>query len=657
MAFGSAVKHAVAREHLTAQARAVFVSMVDNRAKHLAALMVMGGLCAVAGVPTASILVHFAIIGLCEVAADAAGRALVRASRIWLVAMIWLTAMIATPVYMHLGVLLTEQGNLALVIIGLIANVGILSQVAMAFTSQPIFNMAQTLPAIGLVFYQVHQIAGRDWPDTSDRSWLGLYLVMGFFVLNLLENLAHARRTTRQLITAQKQADARSRELETLAQRDTLTGLLSRCAFDRALVKRLAPGKAFRPCAVLIADLNGFKPINDSYSHEAGDALLRTLGQRLIETTPPGTLVARLGGDEFVIVCDIEDVPKDPTEVGQSIMDTIARPVEWQGKLLSVTASVGVAVATRAGMQGPTLCARADQAMYHAKTNRLDTPVLYTTGQFRHRPTLQERSELHDAILRNEIRPFYQPKVDLRTGRIIGFEALARWTHPDGRIGPPSEFMPLIEELGLQGEFLSHFSRHVVSDVLCWLGEGLDPGQVSVNLPEVALATISVQRDLIELFEHAGDARAHLTLEITEDVFIARAGGLIREAIARLRATGLLVSLDDFGTGFASFKHLRDLEFDELKIDTSFTADLGEDPAAEVLIAGLMSIAQGLRVQVIAEGVETEEQRAHLLRLGCSLGQGYLWDAALPPHEAVARLRTQPYLYAYSDAVSFSSAG
>ncbi len=239
------------------------------------------------------------------------------------------------------------------------------------------------------------------------------------------------------------------------------------------------------------------------------------------------------------------------------------------------------------------------------------------------------------------LRPFYQPKVDLISQRTVGFEALARWQHPTRGLVSPAEFLPMIEELGLHGDFLTHMATIVLDDVENMIAEGLDPGQVSLNVPEMALATHSGQKDLENLLAAHPSASAHLTLEITEDVFIARSAEIIRESIAHFRSNGLRISLDDFGTGFASFQHLRELEFDELKVDVSFVADLGLEPQVEVLISGFLAMAEGLGVNVIAEGVETEEQHAHQLRLGCKTAQGYLFGKAMPTSETRIRLLTE----------------
>ena len=292
------------------------------------------------------------------------------------------------------------------------------------------------------------------------------------------------------------------------------------------------------------------------------------------------------------------------------------------------------------------LTSRADQAMYRSKISEAREPVLYAPGDFAPRLSLVDRAVYAAAIKNDEITPHYQPRVCLRTGRTCGFEALARWRRPNGEMVMPSEFLPALNELGLQGEFTYHLSRRVLEDVSRLLAEGIDPGQVSINIPEATLATHSGRQDLEWLLTENAAALDHITFEITEDVFIARSAAMIQQSIRRFSEMGVKISLDDFGTGYASFQHLRQLKFDELKIDTSFVAGLGKEPVAEVIVQGFLSIASGLGVGSVAEGIETEEQRRDLLRMGCKFGQGFLFGRAEPFGPARERLlkeRAAPY--------------
>jgi len=345
-----------------------------------------------------------------------------------------------------------------------------------------------------------------------------------------------------------------------------------------------------------------------------------------------------MGGDEFAIA--VRSVPSDRAalRLARYLARDIERPIQFEQKELRVGASIGISLASFVGDSIEVLCSSADQAMYRAKTTPGERAILHRPETFGRRATLEDRHILAEALRSKEIRPFYQPKVRLSDGATIGFEALARWVHPVDGLRSPGEFIPAINELGLQGDFLNHMAMQVLHDIEAMLAEGLDPGQVSINVPEVALATLSGRQDLEDLLDKHTEARRCITLEITEDVFIARASEMIRESITRFRRAGQRVSLDDFGTGFASFQHLRQLEFDELKIDTSFVAGLGEDKRNEVLIRGFLSMAQGLDVSVVAEGVETEFQAEMLASMGCFNAQGYLFGKAVPFAETRLRL-------------------
>ncbi|MGJ8621478.1 MAG: EAL domain-containing protein [Yoonia sp.] len=273
--------------------------------------------------------------------------------------------------------------------------------------------------------------------------------------------------------------------------------------------------------------------------------------------------------------------------------------------------------------------------MYLAKTQGLGTPVIFDPQTFAPRLTLLDQNRLKAAIADGEIQPFYQPKVRISDGAHAGFEALARWCHPERGILMPADFLPDVKELGLLPDLTYAILSKCLEDIAEWRRMGRECGHVSVNIPELVLATQSGAEELEKLLSRDRCDGQHITLEITEDVFIARSGQIIQDTINRLSAAGVQISLDDFGTGFASFQHLRQLSFDEMKIDTSFVAGLGADTVADVIVEGFISIANGLGVQIVAEGVETEEQLRHLSRLGCHYAQGFYFGHAGPPEAAL----------------------
>lgn len=450
----------------------------------------------------------------------------------------------------------------------------------------------------------------------------------------------------RKLYHAQEQTNQHLSRLEESRRTDTLTGLLNRPAFDRALSVLLDDcAQSDAKVAVFMVDLDGFKPVNDTYSHDAGDEVLTQTAQRLSDLVKMSGIVARVGGDEFIIAMTDVKNPADAICFAEQISTEIAQPIRWNNIVLKTTASIGIAITGATDDDPPpsvaALCSAADQAMFAAKTSPSRAPKLYKKSEFVPRMTRTEKQDLIDSVHERRIKPYYQPKVCLSTGEIIGFEALARWEHKDGSLRTPALFLDQIADIGLQGDFMEQMAHQILEDVERMCDAGLDPGQVSLNVPEVALATYTGRQALHHILADHASLAKHLTFEITEDVFIARAADTIQSSIASFRGLGVRISLDDFGTGFASFHHLRALDFDELKIDQSFIAGLGHDPSAEVLVNGFLNIASGLGVSVVAEGVETEDQRRDLINMGCICAQGYLFGGAQPFDEAIKRLSAQ----------------
>jgi diguanylate cyclase (GGDEF)-like protein len=327
--------------------------------------------------------------------------------------------------------------------------------------------------------------------------------------------------------------------------------------------------------AVYLVDLDSFKPINDTYSQDAGDEVLIQTAQRLRKIVGTTGIVGRLGGDEFI--CAVEGINWEGNAIlfAEQLATVIKQPIKWSERTLKTRASIDVA------MTGPgqsttvvKLCLGADQAMFAAKSAPSGRPVLYQAHLFAPRMTPEDKQALSD--------------------------------------------------------FMMSMAEQVIEDVNTMLDRDLDPGQVSLNVSKVALATLTGRQELLALIEANPKAAVHLTFEITEDVFIARAADTIQASIAAFRLLGVRISLDDFGTGFASFHHLRQLDFDELKIDTTFIDGLGHDATAEVLLRGFSNIASGLGVSVVAEGVETANQSCDLINMGCLTAQGYLFSAAVP---------------------------
>ena len=427
-------------------------------------------------------------------------------------------------------------------------------------------------------------------------------------------------------------------KLTHLAHTDTLTGLGNRSSFNEALNGLFASlertGAGF---SMLLVDLDYFKATNDSFGHPAGDAVLSHVATALQKTFRAGDVVARLGGDEFAALLPGISDAATLEGIAARAVAAIAAECHFEGRLLPVSASVGGAVVPGHAADEATLMRIADVALYAAKAKR-NTAVIFDEASLAQRlEQNQLAAALGFAADRDEFLVYYQQKVDLQTGRHLGFEALVRWRHPQLGILPPGRFLPLME-----GHLIQSMTRCIVNtvarDLRAWKAAGLSAGSVAINLPEALL----VSHDGYDLIAAAVKANRldwrNFAIEVTEDVFLNRGANQIAETISRFREHGVSVSLDDFGTGFASLVHLRDFPFDELKIDRSFVAEIGKDVRSEQIIRAIIDLARNLGKRCVAEGIEEEAQRGFLVNAGCETGQGYLFAKPEPAATATERL-------------------
>ncbi|ARM92569.1 GGDEF/EAL domain-containing protein (plasmid) [Rhizobium sp. CIAT894] len=427
-------------------------------------------------------------------------------------------------------------------------------------------------------------------------------------------------------------------KLTHLAHTDTLTGLGNRSSFNEALNGLFASlertGAGF---SMLLVDLDHFKATNDSFGHPAGDAVLSHVASALQKTFRAGDIVARLGGDEFAALLPGISDAATLEGIAERAVAAIATECHFEGRLLPVSASLGGALVPGHASDEAALMRTADLALYAAKARR-NTAVIFDEASFAQR---LEQNRLAAALAvaadRDEFVVYYQQKVNLQTGEHLGFEALVRWRHPQLGILPPGRFLPLME-----GHLIQSMTRCIVNtvarDLKTWKTAGFRAGSVAINLPEALL----VGDDGYTLIAAAVEANdldwLDFAIEVTEDVFLNRGANQIAETISRFRGRGVSVSLDDFGTGFASLVHLRDFPFDELKIDRSFVAEIGKDVRSEQIIRAIIDLARNLGKRCVAEGIEEESQRHFLLNAGCEIGQGYLYAKPEPASVAVERL-------------------
>ena len=400
------------------------------------------------------------------------------------------------------------------------------------------------------------------------------------------------------------------------AMHDPLTGLPNRTHIRQSLAGAMQAG----PVAVLFADLDRFKDVNDSLGHDVGDRLLRRVGQELTRRLPKGTLVARLAGDEFAVL--VPGADEAEASVLAERFHAIVREVpDVSGMRLGVAVSVGIALAPGHGNDPHEVFKRAEIAMYEAKQRRNATAVYRPGTDEAAVDRLHLARDLRDAIAARTLDVHYQPKLDLRTGEVTGVEALARWTHPDRGPIPPGVFIPLAETGGLIGELGSAVLELAVAQVARWRADGLDL-EVAVNLSVRRLLEEGVVEEVAGVLTRHGVPGSALELEITESVFLddpERAQAVLRD----LAGLGVSLAVDDYGTGYSSLAYLRDLPVSTLKLDRSFVAGLTGNSADEAIIESTLVLARSLGLEVVAEGVEDDLTLRAVTRLGCHQAQGY----------------------------------
>jgi diguanylate cyclase (GGDEF)-like protein/PAS domain S-box-containing protein len=442
-------------------------------------------------------------------------------------------------------------------------------------------------------------------------------------------------------ITERKVAEER---LAHLAYHDPLTGLPNRAMFNEHLELVLARARrSGSGAAVLFIDLDDFKLVNDSFGHSAGDELLRQVADRLGSVTRAGDLVARQGGDEFLVLIGDFDGHRAEPEWMRTACDQIARkvasalhaPFLIAGTELHTSASIGISVFPVDAADAEGMLKNGDIAMYKVKESGRDGHQLYASDGHDRVAQLSMAGRLRGAVGRGEMVLHYQPLVELQSGRVVGVEALVRWNDPARGMVPPKEFIPLAERTGVIGPLSDWVIEEACRQGAEWRAQGLDL-YVSVNMPP-ALWQPTAMRHVLRTIEQFGLHAGQLMIEITESDI--GGDGRVEPILTELHERGLKLAIDDFGTGHSSLSRLSQMMVTTLKIDRSFVHDLPDDQNAAVLVSAIIQLAQKLGLQPLAEGIETEEQRAFLLAEGCAFGQGFLFSQAIPAAEVAPLVR------------------
>lgn len=434
--------------------------------------------------------------------------------------------------------------------------------------------------------------------------------------------------------------------LRYMATHDALTGLSNRVTLQRDMARAIKRSNRHQKrFAVLFVDLDRFKRINDTLGHGVGDTLIKACADRLSHVMRADDAVARFGGDEFVLVVENLSKASDAAVVAEKVLACCAEPFIIDGRELNVTASIGLSVYPEDGADAETLLKNADTAMYRAKDkgrggHEFYAPQMNAQGTER----LMLESGLRRALERNELELHYQPKMDLRTQRIVGVEALMRWRHPVLGMVSPGQFISIAEETGLIVPMGLWALRTACSAARDWQSRGLPRVQMSVNLSVRQFGSNSLIDDIAGVLNETGLNPELLELEITESVMMKNpetAANLLQQ----IRRLGVGLAIDDFGTGYSSLSYLKRFPLTTVKIDRSFVNDLSQDPDSQALADGIVALAHGLRMKVVAEGVETTEQLTYLQGRGCDEIQGYWLCKPLPAEDVCAfmarHLRTQ----------------
>jgi len=428
--------------------------------------------------------------------------------------------------------------------------------------------------------------------------------------------------------------------LARLAQFDGLTGLPNRHLFQDRLLQAMAQARrSKRPMAVLFIDLDRFKLVNDTLGHAAGDKLLKEAGIRLTQCIRSGDTAGRFGGDEFgAVLLNLGDAG-DASIVAQKLIDALARPFDLDGHETYVSASVGITLFPSDGEEAGALIMNADTAMFRAKEQGRNTYQFFTREMNeRARERLRTDTALRRAIERGEFLLYYQPRVDLKSGAICGVEALLRWQHPDKGTVLPAEFIPVLEDSGLIVPVGEWVTREVCGQILAWKKAGIAVPPAAINLSARQFQQKDLEPTVRRILQETGVDPSHLEFELTESLLMKEPEAAAR-TLRGLKESGVKISVDDFGTGYSSLAYLKRFPIDSLKIDHAFIRDVTTNPEDAAITLAIIGLAHSLKLNVVAEGVETEGQVSFLSRHDCDEMQGFYFSKPVTASECENLLR------------------
>ncbi|GJD56063.1 putative bifunctional diguanylate cyclase/phosphodiesterase [Methylobacterium dankookense] len=461
----------------------------------------------------------------------------------------------------------------------------------------------------------------------SDQFMLLALMGFAMFVASLRKSLL--------LRSALRERDAAARHAESIARHDVLTGLANRRLFLESVERRRAEAGQTPAHAVLLVDLDRFKPVNDIYGHAAGNAVLCAVAERLRGLTPSTGLAARLGGDEFSVLVPLEGGSEGLVRLAQSAIAAISAPVLWNGNELKVGATIGIALISAETVDADAVLHAADLAMYQGKKDGRGTYRVFKSAMdLELKARAQLEIELREAIQRGEIEPFYQPVVSLPEKTLIGVEVLARWRHPTRGLLAPAAFIGIAEETGMISDLSYRLLRQACLDAREWPGDL----QIAINISPQQFQDRWLCERILGILTETGLSPRRLEVEITETALVQDLEAA-RTTLTSLQNLGVRIALDDFGTGYSSLYHLRELKFDKLKIDRSYVDTITMSEERAKLVDAIIKLSASLGLVTTAEGIETDASVDWLSGQGCDFGQGYLFGAPMPKEALTALLQ------------------
>jgi diguanylate cyclase (GGDEF)-like protein len=457
---------------------------------------------------------------------------------------------------------------------------------------------------------------------------LAMYVLAGIIVtlfLGMASVTLNVFKVLREQILAADAAEKLAEKMREQARTDVVTGLLNRAGLNHELVEQLMTLPAGKKLAIFWLDLDRFKEINDTLGHAIGDGVLSEVARRIGETIPEGAVVARFGGDEFVASCVVGD-RGDAEQLAGAIIGDLSRPYRIDGNRVQSGASMGVALLPDDGPDIETVMQGADLALYHAKVHGRNQLQFFDSSMTRDLVRKKEiESELRAAIQKDELSIFFQPIVDLKTGRIRTFEALVRWFHPDKGELRPDEFIPVAEETGV----IITLGNWITSQAAKAAAQWPKDVTVAVNLSPLQIRAPGAALGILNAIRDAGLEPHRLELEVTESLFIEDNESTAR-FMEELAGHGVRFALDDFGTGYSSLGYINQYPFKKIKVDRSFVSGPNIGKKSDAIIRAVAEMGSTLEMEIVAEGLETIEQVQAVRNAGCTLGQGYYFSRAVP---------------------------